>query len=249
MPLLPQSAVTHWVARSQAWPSARRATHAPALHHVSPLQSESVAHFAPHAPVAVLHEGALDGQGKVAVEPLSPVHPVHALFVVSQIGVVPTHAVPFAAVQATHWFVVGLHAGVTPEQVASVEQGSHFPLFGPLPRHSPERHWAVVVQVPSPEASPHLLSAGSQTPLAQTAVPTGEEQVPVSAGAWLATVGIGVPFASFGVQAPASHQFPLVQSASTLQPLAATQLPVVLQAPERHTVAAVATVQGPSPFG
>lgn len=210
---------THWVARSHADPSASRGTHAPALHHVSALQSESLVHFAP----------------------------MQVFVVTSQTEVAPVQASPFVAVQVTHWFVAELQAGVAPEHFASVAHGSHFPLFVPLVMQSPERHSAVCVQVPSPVAKPHLLSAMSQTPLAQTTVATAGEQLPVSAGVWFATVGIGVPFESFGVHVPALHQFPPEQSASTVQPPAAWQTPIELHDPERHTAVASTSVQGPSP--
>src|SRR6185437_4203908 len=75
--------VMHWVARSHANPSGTRGTHAPALHHVSMLQSESLVHFAP----------------------------MHMFVVTSQTEVEPVQASLFVAVHVTHWFVAGLQAG------------------------------------------------------------------------------------------------------------------------------------------
>jgi hypothetical protein len=59
------------------------------------------------------------------------------------------------------------------------------------------------------------LSVGSQIPLAQIAVPTAPVQTPVSAGVWLATVGIAVPFPSRTTHVPALHHLPVPQSEST----------------------------------
>ena len=146
-------------------PLSTRGTHAPALHHLSEVQSASLVHF-----------------------------------------------------PDVHVFVIGSQVGVVPEHFASVAQGSHLPRFGPVVMQSPERHCAVFAHVPSPVAKPHLLSAASQAPLAQTMEATAGVQVPVSAGAWPATVGMGLPFGSFGVHVPALHQVPPVQSASTLHP-------------------------------
>ena len=64
------------------------------------------------------------------------------------------------------------------------------------------------------------------------------------------SVGMGELFASFGVQVAvlSSHQLPAVQSASVKQPPLGSHTPLVLHAPERHTVAPLAAVQGPSPL-
>ena len=45
-----------------------------------------------------------------------------------------------------------------------------------------------------------------------------------------------------------SHQLPPVQSASLAQPPDGSQTPLVLQLPDRHTVAPLAAVHGPSPL-
>ena len=224
LPHLPsgsQTAEAHWVGRSHDVPFATRGTQDPALHHLSEVQSESLVH------VLLVVQVCVD---------------------TSQSGVAPVHAVPLVDVHETHWFVAVLHAGAAPEHVASVAQGSHFPLFAPSVMQSPERHSEVFVHVPSPEAKPHLLSAVSQTPLAQTMAATADVQVPVIGGACPATVGMGAPLGSFGAQVPALHQFPPEQSASTVHAPAAWQTPIELHEPERQTAVAVPSVQGPSPF-
>jgi hypothetical protein len=151
---------------------------------------------------------------------------MHVFVAVLQIGVVPVHALVLSAVHATHLFVVVLHAGVPPEQLVSDEHGSHLPLFVPAVMQTPVRHCGVPVHVPSPGAKPHALSVVSHAPLAQMAVPTADEQMPVSAGEWLPTVGIGVPFGRSATHAPALHQLPLPQSESRRH--VALHAPVVL---------------------
>jgi hypothetical protein len=63
-------------------------------------------------------------------------------------------------------------------------------------------------------------------------------------------VGIGPPFGIFGVHACvlSLHQWSEVQSASTAQPPAGSQVPFVLHMPERHTALPFVIVHGPSPF-
>jgi hypothetical protein len=124
----------------------------------------------------------------------------------------------------------------------------------PLTLHAPERHTVppvAVVHVPSPLAMPHLLSAGSQTPLTQTSVAAAVVHVPLSVGlVWVGSFGTAVPFVSLAVQvcALSRHQVPPVQSPSTLQPPAGSQVPFTLHAPDRHTVPPFAAVQVPSPL-
>jgi hypothetical protein len=95
------------------------------------------------------------------------------------------------------------------------------------------------------------LSPVSQTPLVQTRAPAAVVHIPFSVGFECApSVGTAPPLAIFAVHAweLSLHQLPLVQSASTLQPPGATHVPLVLHAPDRHTVAPLVAVQGPSPF-
>jgi hypothetical protein len=67
--------------------------------------------------VPATHPGrAAVGQANVAPEPLSPLHPVHALLVVSQNAVAPVHAPVLVAVHCTQ--APPLHAGT-----AAVGQG------------------------------------------------------------------------------------------------------------------------------
>jgi hypothetical protein len=76
-----------------------------------------------------------------------------------------------------------LHTGVTPPQVESVTHGSHFPVLAPVVMQRPARHWPPIVQVPSPRAMPHLLSAVSHIPETHTEAPTAALQTPLKAGA------------------------------------------------------------------
>ena len=76
-----------------------------------------------------------------------------------------------------------LHAGVAPPHVASVTHDSHFPVLAPVVMQRPARHWFPSVQVPSPRAMPHLLSAVSHTEDAQTDAPTAGVQIPFNTGA------------------------------------------------------------------
>src|SRR6186713_557446 len=99
-------------------------------------------------------------------------------------------------------------------------------------------------------SKPHLSSPVSQTPLWQTSAEARLVHVPSSVGfVCAASVGIAVLLASLGVQAwsVSLHQWPPVQSASTLQPPAGWQRWFELHAPERHTVAALFAVHGPLP--
>jgi hypothetical protein len=96
-----------------------------------------------------------------------------------------------------------------------------------------------------------LLSFVSQTPLVQTRVPAAAVHTPFRVGfVWAVSVGTAVPFVSCGVHmcAVSLHQLPAVQSASTLHPPVASQVPLLLHAPERHTTVPFAIVQGPSPL-
>jgi hypothetical protein len=96
-----------------------------------------------------------------------------------------------------------------------------------------------------------LLSFTSQTPLAQTSAPAAVVHVPFRVGfVWLASVGTAVPFASCATHAciVSLHHLPVEQSASTLQPPAGSQVPFVLHAAERQSVAPFVAVQGPSPL-
>lgn len=107
-----------------------------------------------------------------------------------------------------------MHAGVAPEQLPSDAHASHLPLFAPPVMQTPLRHCALDAHVPSPLAKPHLLSAASHAPLAQTAAPAAGVHVPFSAGEWPTALGMLVPFASCGTHAPALHQLPAPQSES-----------------------------------
>jgi hypothetical protein len=129
--------------------------------------------------------------------------------------------------------------------------GSHVPLAP----HAPERHTAAPpspgVQGPSPLAYPHSLSFTSHTPLWHTSVAAGAVHVPVSVGlSCAASVGIGKPLANRDWHACmlSSHHSPVAQSASALQPPAASHVPDLLHTPDWQTVGPVATVQGPSPL-
>jgi hypothetical protein len=94
----------------------------------------------------------------------------------------------------------------------------------------------------------------SHTPLTQVSAPTAVEHVPSSAGLVCAgSVGTLVPLASCGVHVcdVSSHQLPVGQSASTLQPPMGSHVPFELQVPDRHTTPPLPPVpgmQGPSPF-
>jgi hypothetical protein len=127
-------------------------------------------------------------------------------------------------------------------------------MFAPLVAHTVERQTVpplTVVHGPSPFAKPHLLSFVSQTALVQVSVPAAGVHVPLSVGfACGGSFGTACPFASVGVQVciASLHQVPALQSASTLQPPAFTQVPPTLHAPERHTVPPVPIVHGPSPL-
>lgn len=119
--------------------------------------------------------------------------------------------------------------------------------------HAPDRQTVAALAAahgPAPSAYPQRLSL-SQTPAAHTAAPTPAAHVPSSAGVCPATVGIAVPLVSFSehVDVAVLHHLPDAQSASFAQPLAAGTHTSELapHAPERHTVAAFAAVQGPVP--
>jgi hypothetical protein len=91
----------------------------------------------------------------------------------------------------------------------------------------------------------------SHTALTHTRVPAATVHVPFRGGSvCVGSLGMAVPFASFGVQVCtfSLHQSPPVQSASTLQPPEGSHSPFLLQTPDRHTVPAVAGVHGPSPL-
>src|SRR5262249_41631284 len=83
------------------------------------------------------------------------------------------------------------------------------------------RHCSAPVHGPSPSARPHLLSAGSQTPLSQTTVPAAAVHVPSIFGLVCPeSVGTGVPFGSLGVHMCMLmlHQSLAPHSASVVQP-------------------------------
>ena len=87
----------------------------------------------------------------------------------------------------------------------------------------------------------------SQTALVHTSAPAAVVQLPSRVGfVCEGSLGIAVPLASVGVHAcvDSLHQFPPVQSESTLQPPDGSQVPFELHAPERHTVP---FKHGPSP--
>ena len=89
--------------------------------------------------------------------------------------------------------------------------------------HTPERQTVppfATVHGPSPLRSPHLLSAGSQTPLTQTTAPAAAVQTPFSVGLWPGSLGIAVPFGSFGVHVltDSSHQSAAGHWESSVQP-------------------------------
>src|SRR5580704_9470420 len=91
----------------------------------------------------------------------------------------------------------------------------------------------------------------SQTPLLHTRTAAAAVQIPLSVGlVWEASVGTATPLASCAVHvcALSLHQWPVAQSASTLQLPAASHVPVALQAPERHTEAPASELHGPSPL-
>ncbi len=130
----------------------------------------------------------------------------------------PVHAALFEAVQATHVFVVGEHAGVAPLQSASIEHASHFPALGPVVAQAPERH-ADALCPPSalahapPSGIPHSPSVVSHTPAthARTAR-AGVHEPP----------GTAPPFATWAWHTPTpasprlSHQWPAPQIASVV---------------------------------
>ena len=145
----------------------------------APTQSRLVRHF-PHEPAAAQYGLFAVGHGAVVDVPLSPLHAAHVL--VTHAGVVPVHAVPFVAVQGTHWFVVVLHAGVVPEQVVSLVHASHLPALGPVVAQTPPVHCVLDVQVPSPVFRPQTFPFVSHTPLEHTIAPTPVVHVPAMAG-------------------------------------------------------------------
>jgi hypothetical protein len=122
----------------------------------------------------------------------------------SHAGIPAVHAVAFVAVHCTHSFEVRLHAGVAPEQSASVRHCAHLSAFGPDEAQIIVRHTVTpvpaspAVQLPSPLAYPHLPSV-SQTPLVQARAPFTALHVPLTGAA----VGRGCPFGVLGVQTPA----------------------------------------------
>ena len=71
---------------------------------------------------------------------------------------------------------------VAPPQVLSSTHAWQVPVLAPVVTHTPWRQSVLSVQTPSPDASPHSLSAPSQVPLAQMAEATSELQAPASAG-------------------------------------------------------------------
>jgi hypothetical protein len=98
--------------------------------------------------------------------------------------------------------------------------------------HESLRHCADASQTPSPFASPHALSFGSQTPEAHTRAPTAAVHVATDEG----VDGSGVPFASFGTHMPgvlpeALHQSAGMQSVSTRQPETQRPVPVSQMSP------------------
>lgn len=117
--------------------------------------------------------------------------------------------------------------------------------------HAPERHTTAALASlhgPAPLSWPQRLSAASHTWLWQTRAAAGPVQLPSRVGVVCgASVGNAVLLAKVGVQAcsVSLHQLPLVQSASTLQPVVGLHSKFVLHEPERHTVPALAVVHGP----
>ena len=86
---------------------------------VPPLQAVVlVAEHAAHVPFA-RHAGVpADWHGRVAPEPLSPLHDPHVFVATSHVGATPAQAVTFVVVHCTHWPLV--HAGVVTGQGAAV---------------------------------------------------------------------------------------------------------------------------------
>jgi hypothetical protein len=140
-------------------------------------------------------------------------------------------------------------------QSPSATQATQTAPAPPGDAQSPERQTALVppspgVHGPSPFRKPQALSV-SQTLLTHATAPAATVQVPSSVGLECpGSVGTGLPLATFGVHvcALSLQYWPLAQSASTAQPPAGSHVPLELQAPERHTVAPLAAVQGPPPF-
>jgi hypothetical protein len=91
----------------------------------------------------------------------------------------------------------------------------------PAVMHTPAMHSGVVVHPASPSLMPQTFPFGSQTPAVHTSVAAAAVQVPLSVGFLCgASVGIGVAFARVGVHfaVASSHQFPVRQFASAVQP-------------------------------
>jgi hypothetical protein len=123
----------------------------------------------------------------------------------------------------------------------------------PAELHTPD--WQSIAPLPvvhpvCPFARPHSLLV-PHTPLAHTSVPAPTLHLPFSVGlACAESVGIGDPFESLAVHMllDSSHQLPVGQSASTLQPPAGSHLPAVLHAPDWQSVGPLATVHPDCPF-
>ena len=162
----------------------------------------------------------MEGHASVAVVPLSPLHATQ-VSAPPHTGVVPVHAVEFACVHWTQSFVVRLQAGVGAVQFVSLAHGSHLSVFVPVVTHTPAMHSGVVVHPGSPSLMPHTFPFGSQTPVVQTSVAAAAVQVPLSVGFLCGgSPGIGEAFARVGVHfaVDSSHQFPVRQFASAVQP-------------------------------
>jgi hypothetical protein len=182
--------------------------------------------------------------------PLSPSHGSQLDEAASHTGVAPEHWLELR--QPTHKPLLVLHTGVVPEHCESSAQPAHTPGLEPLLAQTVERQTVLAsaaVHGPSPFWKPHSSSFGSHTPLAQTSAPAALVQVPSRVGFVCgASVGTGVALGSVGRHAfmLSLHQLPVGQSASALQPPAGSHRPLLLQAPERQTVAPLALVHGPS---
>jgi hypothetical protein len=216
------------------------------------VQSLLPVHF-PHAPPATQNGFAAVGQAALAPEPVSPLHATHVFVAVLQTGVGPVQAPVLSKVHATHWFVAVLQAGVGPPHCPSAMHGSQSPLFVPVVTQTPALHCAFEAHVPSPWLMPQTFAVVSQAPLAQTMAPNAGLQVPPIGGECPATVGIGDPLGSCGVQVfvPVLQKFPAAQSPSFAQP----SPPAGTQSPEEtphvallQTTDALPALQGPSPM-
>jgi hypothetical protein len=258
MPRVPPVALHHWDDR-QSESEAHSDVQSPLV--VSQRWPECPAHsaFVPHLPhcPAIAPERKQKGSAIVphdsdVAAPKSPSQATHV-----EVGTSHTGSSLGHLAELVHWtqaFVVALQAGVAPEHCEFIVQATQRFSFGPVVAQMADRQSVVPSDEshgPSLLAYPHLLSCTSQTPLVHTSVPTMAVQVPFKIGlVCAASVGTTTPLASCATQTwvVSLHQVPVEQSASTTQVAGASQTPLLLHRPERHTVPALPDVQGPSPL-